>query len=95
MNIFIKLLDLFVGLGIGAMTEYAKRSLGASDSKKGSNLFLNDANLEKIVDTLCRMRGAALKFGQMLSIQGTLGFHFTLYASFRQLPCKSEDSEHI
>ncbi|VDL14608.1 unnamed protein product [Hymenolepis diminuta] len=61
--------NLFVGLGIGAMTEYAKRSLGASDSKKDSNLFLNDANLEKIVDTLCRMRGAALKLGQMLSIQ--------------------------
>ncbi|VDQ01807.1 unnamed protein product [Trichobilharzia regenti] len=33
------------------------------------NVFLTESNLEKIVDTLCRMRGAALKLGQMLSIQ--------------------------
>ncbi|VDO01377.1 unnamed protein product, partial [Rodentolepis nana] len=79
---FGRRLDLFVGLGIGAMTEYAKRSLGASDNKLDSNLFLNDANLERIVDTLCRMRGAALKLGQMLSIQGTLAFNFAHY-----VPC--------
>ena len=63
-------LDLFVGLGIGAATEYAKRTIGGSSVKDTSNIFLNDANLERIVDTLCRMRGAALKLGQMLSIQG-------------------------
>ncbi|KAL5103517.1 Atypical kinase COQ8B mitochondrial [Taenia crassiceps] len=61
--------NLFVGLGIGAATEYAKRSMGASNGTDESNVFLNDANLERIVDTLCRMRGAALKLGQMLSIQ--------------------------
>lgn len=33
--------------------------------------FLSDANAERIVDTLCKVRGAALKIGQMLSIQGT------------------------
>ncbi|VDM23856.1 unnamed protein product, partial [Hydatigera taeniaeformis] len=59
-----------VGFGrLGAATEYAKRSIGASDKNEESNIFLNDANLERIVDTLCRMRGAALKLGQMLSIQ--------------------------
>ncbi|CDS36787.1 ABC domain containing protein kinase [Echinococcus multilocularis] len=61
--------NLFVGLGLGAAAEYAKRSIGASDKNDKSNVFLNDANLERIVDTLCRMRGAALKLGQMLSIQ--------------------------
>eukprot|EP00108_Taenia_solium_P009344 TsM_000789900 transcript=TsM_000789900 gene=TsM_000789900 len=61
--------SLFVGLGLGAATEYAKRSMGASDKNDKSNVFLNDTNLERIVDTLCRMRGAALKLGQMLSIQ--------------------------
>ncbi|VDK41831.1 unnamed protein product [Taenia asiatica] len=61
--------NLFVGLGLGAATEYAKRSMGASDKNDESNVFLNDTNLERIVDTLCRMRGAALKLGQMLSIQ--------------------------
>lgn len=37
---------------------------------RDSNPFLSEANMERIVDTLCRMRGAALKIGQMLSIQG-------------------------
>ena len=32
--------------------------------------FLTEANAERIVNTLCRVRGAALKLGQMLSIQG-------------------------
>ncbi|RTG79971.1 aarF domain-containing kinase, partial [Schistosoma bovis] len=41
----------------------------SGDSAPPPNVFLAEANLEKIVDTLCRMRGAALKLGQMLSIQ--------------------------
>lgn len=32
--------------------------------------FLSEANAERLAVTLCRMRGAALKLGQMLSIQG-------------------------
>lgn len=32
--------------------------------------LLSEANAERIVDTLCKVRGAALKIGQMLSIQG-------------------------
>lgn len=32
--------------------------------------FLSEANAERIVNTLCKVRGAALKIGQMLSIQG-------------------------
>ena len=35
-----------------------------------NNPFLTEANAERIVNTLCRVRGAALKLGQMLSIQG-------------------------
>lgn len=35
-----------------------------------SNAFLSEANAERIVRTLCKVRGAALKLGQMLSIQG-------------------------
>lgn len=31
--------------------------------------FLSDANVERLVSTLCRVRGAALKLGQMLSLQ--------------------------
>lgn len=47
--------------------------LNVTGSDKGvldSNPFLTEANAERIVNTLCRVRGAALKLGQMLSIQG-------------------------
>lgn len=65
---------LVAGLGLGTLAEVAKRQLGLS--KTGSNktditgsAFLSEANAERIVTTLCKMRGAALKLGQMLSIQ--------------------------
>uniref|UniRef100_A0A3Q3WWW1 Atypical kinase COQ8A, mitochondrial n=1 Tax=Mola mola TaxID=94237 RepID=A0A3Q3WWW1_MOLML len=64
---------LAVGLGIGALAEVAKKSIRHNgDSKKGvldSSPFLSEANAERIVRTLCKVRGAALKLGQMLSIQ--------------------------
>ncbi|XP_062378341.1 atypical kinase COQ8A, mitochondrial [Sardina pilchardus] len=66
---------LAVGLGIGAIAEVAKKSLRSEDksgSKKAvldSSPFLSEANAERIVRTLCKVRGAALKLGQMLSIQ--------------------------
>ncbi|XP_056394766.1 atypical kinase COQ8B, mitochondrial [Hyla sarda] len=65
---------LAVGLGIGALTEVAKQSL-SREKKSGdltvleANSFMSEANAERIVDTLCKVRGAALKIGQMLSIQ--------------------------
>ena len=31
--------------------------------------YLTEANASRLADALCRMRGAALKLGQMLSIQ--------------------------
>ena len=39
------------------------------------NLLLTEANANRIVDTLCKVRGAALKVGQMLSIQGDIKYH--------------------
>ena len=56
------------------MTEASKRALGIRPAKKSDallegSIFLSDANAERIVNTLCRVRGAALKLGQMLSIQ--------------------------
>lgn len=38
-------------------------------STTASSIMINDSNSNKIAKTLCRMRGAALKLGQMLSIQ--------------------------
>uniref|UniRef100_A0A8C5NUU5 Atypical kinase COQ8A, mitochondrial n=1 Tax=Jaculus jaculus TaxID=51337 RepID=A0A8C5NUU5_JACJA len=65
---------LAVGLGFGALAEVAKKSLRSESStgKKAvldSSPFLSEANAERIVSTLCKVRGAALKLGQMLSIQ--------------------------
>ncbi|XP_007935174.1 atypical kinase COQ8A, mitochondrial [Orycteropus afer afer] len=65
---------LAVGLGFGALAEVAKKSLRSEDTtgKKAvldSSPFLSEANAERIVSTLCKVRGAALKLGQMLSIQ--------------------------
>ncbi|XP_043915530.1 atypical kinase COQ8A, mitochondrial [Protopterus annectens] len=64
---------LAVGLGIGALAEVAKKSL-KQEERNGkaildSSPFLSEANAERIVRTLCKVRGAALKLGQMLSIQ--------------------------
>lgn len=70
--------SLAAGLGIGALAEITRRTLGLSDRKTtdenapailDSNPFLTEANAERIVNTLCKVRGAALKLGQMLSIQ--------------------------
>lgn len=66
---------LAVGLGLGVLAEVAKKSLtgGSLQSeggfRPGSSPFLSEANAERIVQTLCTVRGAALKVGQMLSIQ--------------------------
>uniref|UniRef100_A0A3P9IPZ0 Coenzyme Q8B n=1 Tax=Oryzias latipes TaxID=8090 RepID=A0A3P9IPZ0_ORYLA len=64
---------LAVGLGFGAIAEVAKQSFGGKQKGDGNSLldsaFLSEANAERIVNTLCKVRGAALKIGQMLSIQ--------------------------
>uniref|UniRef100_A0A8C2JBX4 Coenzyme Q8B n=1 Tax=Cyprinus carpio TaxID=7962 RepID=A0A8C2JBX4_CYPCA len=63
---------LAVGLGIGAIAEVVKQSFGGKRSDMGALLdspLLSEANAERIVNTLCKVRGAALKIGQMLSIQ--------------------------
>ncbi len=55
-----------------------KRALGMSKSKENltnslidssQSVFLTEENVQLIVETLCKVRGAALKLGQMLSIQ--------------------------
>ncbi|KAL3983034.1 ABC1 family protein [Acanthocheilonema viteae] len=70
--------QLGVSLIMGAAVEVSKRTLGFNKPAIAStesivsatgNPFMTEANAEKIVRTLCRVRGAALKLGQMLSIQ--------------------------
>lgn len=61
--------NLFAGIGFGTVTELAKGSLGLGGAKTVKEAALSPDNIERIVDTLCRVRGAALKIGQILSIQ--------------------------
>lgn len=87
---------LAAGIGIGAVTEMTKRTLGVSNSTKKEeggymeSAFISPENAERIANTLCEVRGllillckivfisifnlynflgAALKIGQILSIQ--------------------------
>lgn len=60
---------LFAGLGVGTVNELAKGALGLGGSTTVKEAFLSPNNTERIVDTLCKVRGAALKLGQILSIQ--------------------------
>ncbi|KAI9207211.1 ABC1 family-domain-containing protein [Polychytrium aggregatum] len=60
--------SLAASVSVGVAGEALKRAVGASQ-EKGSSVVLNSKNVERIVNSLSRMRGAALKLGQMLSIQ--------------------------
>ena len=70
---FARFGQLGIGLAAGAAAEVTRRTLGYGGEKTSNgddvSPFLTSANAEKIVQTLCRVRGAALKLGQMLSIQ--------------------------
>ncbi|UJR30774.1 hypothetical protein I4U23_018294 [Adineta vaga] len=64
--------SLAAGLGVGALGSMVRRSVGleqTSSSQGSLSPYLSKANAERIVDTLCKVRGAALKLGQMISIQ--------------------------
>ncbi|KAH8733153.1 ubiquinone biosynthesis protein-like protein coq-8 [Phaeosphaeriaceae sp. PMI808] len=62
----------YAGLGtsmaLGAVGESLRRVTGSAASTTGS-LMLSPGNIEILVAKLSRMRGAALKLGQMISIQ--------------------------
>lgn len=60
---------LFAGLGLGTANELAKGALGLGGAQSVKEALFSANNTERIVDTLCKVRGAALKIGQILSIQ--------------------------
>ena len=62
---------LATSMAFGAVGESFKRATGSPDAARGS-LILSAANMERLVTKLSRMRGAALKLGQMMSFQGEL-----------------------
>ncbi|KAL1833040.1 hypothetical protein ACET3Z_002691 [Daucus carota] len=64
---------LGAGLAWGTVQESTRRLVYGTpiskDQKSAVSPFLSDKNAERLALALCRMRGAALKLGQMLSIQ--------------------------
>mmetsp|Transcript_16121 Transcript_16121/g.26334 ORF Transcript_16121/g.26334 Transcript_16121/m.26334 type:complete len:565 (+) Transcript_16121:155-1849(+) len=62
--------QLAAGLAVGSINELVGRQFrGESADDSNNSILLSEANSERIASTLCRMRGAALKLGQMMSIQ--------------------------
>src|SRR5271154_2668421 len=60
---------LAAGIGFGAINESLRRATSSTESP--SSIMFSASNMERLVRKLSRMRGAALKLGQMISIQGT------------------------
>ncbi|CAN4106548.1 unnamed protein product [Withania somnifera] len=64
---------LGAGLAWGTLQESAKRLVFGAPTVQGKQSavspYLSEKNAERLALALCRMRGAALKLGQMLSIQ--------------------------
>ena len=56
-------------MAFGAVGESLRRATGSGGEDRGS-LMLSESNMERLVAKLSRMRGAALKLGQMMSFQG-------------------------
>lgn len=61
--------NLGFGLLMGTVAESARRMIQPASTSKSTSVVLNDTNSDRLAASLCRMRGAALKMGQMLSIQ--------------------------
>ncbi|KAI9661440.1 MAG: hypothetical protein M1829_006271 [Trizodia sp. TS-e1964] len=59
---------LATGMALGAFGESIRRATGNSQSST-SSLVLSAGNMERLVAKLSKMRGAALKLGQMMSFQ--------------------------
>lgn len=56
-------------MALGAVGESLRRATGRGGDAGGS-VMLSAGNMERLVAKLSRMRGAALKLGQMMSFQG-------------------------
>lgn len=55
--------SLAAGLGVGTVAQYARNTLQSVTGKTDDtiNAFLSPANAERIVDTLCKVRGILFK----------------------------------
>ncbi|EFA75709.1 ABC1 family protein kinase [Heterostelium album PN500] len=58
---------LAVGMGAGLVSEFTKRKVSGDESS--THPLFSDSNASRLAETFSRMRGTALKIGQVLSIQ--------------------------
>lgn len=65
----VQFTSLFAGLTLGTASEYTKSLFGWSNATDMQSAMLSPQNMERIVDKLCQLRGAALKLGQVISMQ--------------------------
>lgn len=77
--------SLFAGLGVGTINSLARGALGLGGTTNVKSALFSPANTERIVDTLCRVRGAALKIGQVLSIQDSTIVSAELVTAFERV----------
>ena len=63
---------LAAGLSMGTAKEAMRKAWKGNSMNQVDRTLLDESNAERLTRTLCRMRGAALKLGQMLSLQGKI-----------------------
>ena len=77
MTVMKKLNILYLGLAAslsyGAASELLRRTTSSADEHASSSLMMTEGNIKRLVSKLTQMRGAALKLGQFMSIQGSSG----------------------
>ena len=73
---------LAAGIGWGTASEALRRT-AAGHQDPSHPLALSEANVRRLVDKLTKMRGAALKLGQFLAIQGFVSFFFLQLPNIR------------
>ncbi|KAK3403505.1 ABC1 family-domain-containing protein [Sordaria brevicollis] len=80
---------LAAGMMAGAIGEGFSRAIGGGSSSSGS-IMLSPGNVERLVSRLSRMRGAALKLGQMMSIQDSKMLPPTIQEVFQRVQDRAD-----
>ncbi|KAK0940905.1 hypothetical protein LTR29_007463 [Friedmanniomyces endolithicus] len=74
---------LATSMAFGAVGESLRRATGGGNSE--GSLILSEANMNRLVAKLSRMRGAALKLGQMISFQDSKVLPATMNAVLQRV----------
>ncbi|KAJ7255048.1 ABC1-domain-containing protein [Mycena haematopus] len=82
---------LAASLGYGAASEVIRRSTRPASEGPQQSVLMTEANITRLVSKLSQMRGAALKLGQFLSIQGE---YTRLPADVDKIFRRVQDSAH-